>query len=258
MKEFTKRDASYQYLKNYICKMDLQFIVREPENITPQTQLLVMLHGYGSNEEDLFSFRHDLPKDWIIVSFRAPRNSDYEGFAWYDIDFNNPDKFLDVDQAVDSMKLIMKSIDNLKHHYQLESKTNIVGFSQGGVLTYAMTLTYPDYFHKVACLSSYPDPKILKNIKFDDNCTVEFNSRFVNLNNDYINPTVYKDFILGKYIMFGKEIEEGFLTVNFENGDSVKKKSEDAQLGEIAINAKNSPFIWKDTLFLIYEDAEIF
>ena len=165
MKEFTKRDASYQYLKNYICKMDLQFIVREPENITPQTQLLVMLHGYGSNEEDLFSFRHDLPKDWIIVSFRAPRNSDYEGFAWYDIDFNNPDKFLDVDQAVDSMKLIMKSIDNLKHHYQLESKTNIVGFSQGGVLTYAMTLTYPDYFHKVACLSSYPDPKILKNIK---------------------------------------------------------------------------------------------
>ena len=145
--------------------MDLQFIVREPENITPQTQLLVMLHGYGSNEEDLFSFRHDLPKDWIIVSFRAPRNSDYEGFAWYDIDFNNPDKFLDVDQAVDSMKLIMKSIDNLKHHYQLESRTNIVGFSQGGVLTYAMTLTYPDYFHKVACLSSYPDPKILKNIK---------------------------------------------------------------------------------------------
>jgi len=96
--------------------------------------------------------------------------------------------------------------------------------------------------------------EILKNIKFDDNCTVEFNSRFVNLNNDYINPTVYKDFILGKYIMFGKEIEEGFLTVNFENGDSVKKKSEDAQLGEIAINAKNSPFIWKDTLFLIYED----
>ena len=165
MKEFTKRDASYQYLKIYICKMDLQFIVREPENITPQTQLLVMLHGYGSNEEDLFSFRHDLPKDWIIVSFRAPRNSDYEGFSWYDIDFNNPDKFLDVDQAVDSMKLIMKSIDNLKHHYQLESKTNIVGFSQGGVLTYAMTLTYPDYFHKVACLSSYPDPKILKNIK---------------------------------------------------------------------------------------------
>ena len=73
--------------------MDLKFIVREPENITSQTQMLVMLHGYGSNEEDLFSFRHDLPEDWIIVSLRAPNNSDYEGFSWYDIDFNNAEKF---------------------------------------------------------------------------------------------------------------------------------------------------------------------
>ncbi len=99
--------------------MDLKFIVREPKNITPQTQLLVLLHGYGSNEEDLFSFRHDLPEDWIIASFRAPNNSDYDGYAWYDIDFNNADKFIDVDQAVDSMKQIMKSIENLKHHYNL-------------------------------------------------------------------------------------------------------------------------------------------
>ena len=67
MKEFTKRLAPFQNLKNYLCKMDLQFIVREPENITPNSQLLVMIHGYGSNEEDLFSFRHDLPEDWIIV-----------------------------------------------------------------------------------------------------------------------------------------------------------------------------------------------
>ena len=102
--------------------MDLQFIVREPENITPNSQLLVMIHGYGSNEEDLFSFRHDLPEDWIIVSYRAPKMTDYNGFSWYDIDFNDAEKFIDVEQAVDSMKAIMKSIDNLKHHYQLEGK----------------------------------------------------------------------------------------------------------------------------------------
>ena len=145
--------------------MDLQFIVREPENITPNSQLLVMIHGYGSNEEDLFSFRHDLPEDWIIVSYRAPKMTDYNGFSWYDIDFNDAEKFIDVEQAVDSMKAIMKSIDNLKHHYQLEGKTNMMGFSQGGILTYAMTLTYPEFFNKIACLSAYPEPKILKNIK---------------------------------------------------------------------------------------------
>lgn len=144
---------------------DLQFIVREPDTITPKTQLLVLLHGYGSNEEDLFSFRHDLPEDCFIVSFRAPRSVDYGGFSWYDIDFNNAEKFIEVDQAVDSMKAVMKSIDNIKHHYGLEGKTNMMGFSQGGVLSYAMTLTYPEFFNKVACLSSYPEPKILNNIK---------------------------------------------------------------------------------------------
>lgn len=165
VERFTKRLAPYQILKNYLCNMDLQFIVREPENITPNSQLLVMIHGYGSNEEDLFSFRHDLPEDWIIVSYRAPKMTDYNGFSWYDIDFNDAEKFIDVEQAVDSMKAIMKSIDNLKHHYQLEGKTNMMGFSQGGILTYAMTLTYPEYFQKIACLSAYPEPKILKNIK---------------------------------------------------------------------------------------------
>lgn len=160
-----KTSCSLSIFKNYLCNMNLQFIVREPENITPNSQLLVMIHGYGSNEEDLFSFRHDLPEDWIIVSYRAPKMTDYNGFSWYDIDFNDAEKFIDVEQAVDSMKAIMKSIDNLKHHYQLEGKTNMMGFSQGGILTYAMTLTYPEYFQKIACLSAYPEPKILKNIK---------------------------------------------------------------------------------------------
>lgn len=145
--------------------MDLQFLAKEPENITPETRLLVMLHGYGSNEEDLFSFRHDLPENWLIVSYRAPRIVDLGGFCWYDIDFNNAEKFMNVEQAVDSMKVIMKSIEDIKNHYGLTEKTHITGFSQGGVLAYGMTLTYPDYFEKVACLSAYPEPKILKNAK---------------------------------------------------------------------------------------------
>ena len=87
--------------------MDLQFIVREPENITSKTQLLVMIHGYGSNEEDLFSFRHDLPEDWLIVSYSAPKMKDYNGFSWYDINFNDAEKFIDVKKAVDSMKAIL-------------------------------------------------------------------------------------------------------------------------------------------------------
>ena len=47
--------------------MDLSYLVREPQNITPETPLLILLHGYGSNEEDLFAFVPTLPEDWLVV-----------------------------------------------------------------------------------------------------------------------------------------------------------------------------------------------
>ena len=63
--------------------MSLHYIIKEPQNITPETPLLVLLHGYGSNEEDLFSFVTDLPEEWLVASFRAPLSTPYGGFCWY-------------------------------------------------------------------------------------------------------------------------------------------------------------------------------
>lgn len=145
--------------------MELKYLLREPQNITSTTPLLILLHGYGSNEEDLFSFISDLPSDWLVVSFRAPLDTDFGGYAWYNIDFNNPDNFIDTDQARQALKAIMEAIEKIKSQYNLtESNTHVAGFSQGGVLTYALALTYPKYFKKVVCMSTYPDPKLLTQI----------------------------------------------------------------------------------------------
>ena len=90
--------------------MNLDYLVREPENITPNTPILFMLHGYGSNEQDLFSFRETLPADWIIISFRAPRNTQFEGYSWYDINFNDPESFIDLPQAKESLSAVLENI----------------------------------------------------------------------------------------------------------------------------------------------------
>lgn len=148
--------------------MNLDYIVREPENITSNTSVLFMLHGYGSNEQDLFSFRETLPDDWIIVSFRAPKTMEYEGFSWYDIDLNNPEKFIDIPQAKESLNSILESILKIINHYGItEGKTHLCGFSQGGILCYALALQYPEMFNLVACLSSYPEEKLLTDIVKD-------------------------------------------------------------------------------------------
>lgn len=148
--------------------MELQYLIREPENITSKTPILFMLHGYGSNEEDLFSFRETLPKDWILVSFRAPRDTQFEGYSWYDINFNNPDEFVNVEQAEESIKMLLEAIMSVTNRYGLtENETHLCGFSQGGVLSYALALRYPELFSKVAIMSAYPEEKLLTDIVKD-------------------------------------------------------------------------------------------
>lgn len=148
--------------------MDLQYLVREPQNITPKTNVLFLLHGYGSNEEDLFSFVPTLPKDWLVISFRAPRNTQFEGYSWYDIDFMDAEKFINTEQATESLNAILESIINIKKNYGIsEGEIHLCGFSQGGILSYALALKNPQLFSKIACMSCYPEPKILNDISND-------------------------------------------------------------------------------------------
>lgn len=148
--------------------MELQYLVREPQNITPETPILFMLHGYGSNEEDLFSFLPTLPEDWIVVSFRAPKNSNYGGYAWFDINFNDPHQFIDETEANDAVKLVLENILAITNRYGLtHNPTHLCGFSQGGMIVYALALQYPDLFNKIACLSSFPEEKMIPNMVKD-------------------------------------------------------------------------------------------
>ncbi len=145
--------------------MDLKYLVREPEKITDKTTILFMLHGYGSNADDLFSFAPTLPEDWVIVSFEAPQMTPYGGFSWYDIDFNDPEKFIETKQANEALNALLQKILEITNQYGLtQNETHLAGFSQGGILAYALALRVPDLFNKVACMSCYPEEKILHDI----------------------------------------------------------------------------------------------
>lgn len=148
--------------------MELKYLVREPENISENTSILFLLHGYGSNEEDLFSFQPTLPKDWLVVSFRAPENTPYDGFSWYDIDLMDEENRVNVEQAEQSLEILLQNIMAVTNRYGLtKNQTHICGFSQGGILCYALALRNPDLFTKVACMSAYPEMKLLENISKD-------------------------------------------------------------------------------------------
>ena len=142
----------------------LQYLIKEPKVILDKNPLLLLLHGYGSNEEDLFSFASELPDNYYIISARAPYPLPPYGNAWYAIDFDaNMNKFSNDEQAIESRDLIVGFIDELLDKYPIDpTNVNLIGFSQGAILSYAIALSYPEKVNKIVALSGYFNQNIMK------------------------------------------------------------------------------------------------
>lgn len=144
-------------------KSNIEYLVREPKIKKEKNPLLLLLHGYGSNEEDLFSFASELPDEYYVVSARAPHNLQPYGHAWYAINFDaDENKFSDNDQARDSRDLIARFINELISDLPIDFQdVTLIGFSQGTILSYAVALSYPGMIKNVIALSGYLNPDLV-------------------------------------------------------------------------------------------------
>ena len=146
--------------------MNLHYLIQEPKVKHDKNPLLILLHGYGSNEEDLFSFASELPNDSYVISVRAPYDLQPYGHAWYAIHFDaDENKFSDNVQAKQSVELIAAFIDEIVKQYPIDAKNvTLIGFSQGAILSYATALTYPEKVSKVVALSGYFNQEIMPEV----------------------------------------------------------------------------------------------
>ena len=136
----------------------------KPSAITDSPAPVIFLfHGYGSDEEDLFSFAPELPPEYAVVSARAPYPMQPFGYAWYALDFTaSQGKWSDLDQARESRKRIVQFIDEAIGAYDLDAdNVTLIGFSQGTVLSYAVALSYPHKIRNLIALSGYIEVEIL-------------------------------------------------------------------------------------------------
>ena len=144
--------------------LSLHHIIKAPTVKKDKTPVLFMFHGYGSDENDLFSFSSELPEELFIISVRAPYQLQPYGNAWYAIYFDdNQGKFSDDQQAILSRDKIASFIDEAIDAYDLDKENvTILGFSQGTILSYSVALSYPDKIKNVIALSGYLNEDILK------------------------------------------------------------------------------------------------
>lgn len=144
--------------------LSLFHLVKEPRDKKEKSPVLIMLHGYGSDAKDLFSFAGELPEELFIISAQAPYPLPPYGNAWYAINFDSVHgKFSDDAQAIESRKKIIKFIDEVIENYPVDpANITLLGFSQGTILSYAVALSHPEKIKNVIALSGYINLDIME------------------------------------------------------------------------------------------------
>ena len=136
-------------------KLSLEYLERKPAAASQHsTPLLILLHGLGSNEQDLFSFAPHLDARYQILSVRAPRPYAYRGFSWFDIDFSQGVPQPNRMQMKESQQLLLSFVEDARRAYHA-SHVYLAGFSQGAIMSYSLALAHPTIVSGILAMSGY-------------------------------------------------------------------------------------------------------
>ncbi len=134
----------------------LNYIIRKAKSIE-NCPTIILIHGYGSNAEDLFSFKFFLPENYNIIAIEAPLTLSYNSFAWYPL-YPKDDGTFDskIEDAWSAVNLLEKNLDYLIDKYNLNKKDIcLLGFSQGSILSWALAYSKPNKVRRIVALSGF-------------------------------------------------------------------------------------------------------
>jgi len=131
--------------------------------------LVIFLHGFGSNEQDLFSLTEQLPPTWTYLSVRAPLPVDTQGYRWFTKKPGDGDYDGVTAQLQSSAKLIEAFVVQATAKYHTQSdRVFLVGFSQGAIMSYEVGLRRPEMLRGIAALSGSVLPVLKAELRPDE------------------------------------------------------------------------------------------
>lgn len=119
----------------------------------PDRPLLVLLHGYGSHEGDLFGLVPSLPDRFVVAAVRAPLNPPWPtpGYSWYPIEGLDG---RDPERVTDAAGALLAWLDALP----TSAPVGLLGFSQGAAVATQALRLHPERFAFAVTLSGYVTP----------------------------------------------------------------------------------------------------
>jgi phospholipase/carboxylesterase len=134
-------------------------LVKNPEQMTPETPLVLVIHGFGGDEKNLVPFWEQLKFNHCRAVFpealyQVPKEKG-GGYAWYHILFSNNREDI-VASRIHLDKVIQHYLADMpgKRHPVV-----LMGFSQGGVMSLETGLNYGGKIAAIVSMSGYmPEP----------------------------------------------------------------------------------------------------
>ncbi|MCT1607815.1 alpha/beta hydrolase-fold protein [Nesterenkonia massiliensis] len=130
------------------------------------TPLLVLLHGYGANAQDLMGLVPGLPAEFTVAAVQAPVPMGYGSYTWFE---------LDVERLAYSSQAARQAVEDLWEWLaevkEQHSSVTLLGFSMGMAMATSLLRTRPDQFAAVVGLSGFAvDPERGEGLEgyFDD------------------------------------------------------------------------------------------
>ena len=182
----------------------LDSTIIEPEKGNDVKNIVMLLHGYGGDGNDIsmlsLNWKRHLPNTiFICPNGHEPCPINPSGYQWFDLSKDDP--YYILEEFLKAEKKLNKFLDEIKNEYKLDNdKIILSGFSQGCMMSISVGLTSEKPF---SCIVGFSG----KIINLDDLKTRRKNSTNTLLihgdQDDIVSPTYLleaKDFFLRENI----------------------------------------------------------
>ena len=125
--------------------LPLNSLYRPAQADAAQPWLLVLMHGMGSNAQDLLGLAPYVPAHYHVLSLQAPCPMGQDAYAWFMFTVHaDGSRTIDEVQEQRSRALVAQTVAAASAQLGVPPERVIVGgFSQGGIMSLSLLLTQP-------------------------------------------------------------------------------------------------------------------
>lgn len=128
------------------------FRVKHPSGVSDRKKVLLLLHGHLGNEKAMWILTDPLPDTYFMLAPRAPVQTGEDQYSWHEIGRQWPD----IEEYQELTDALLSRVDQWIEENDLDvDHYDVMGFSQGAVMAYALAILHPEKIGKIAALAGF-------------------------------------------------------------------------------------------------------